>query len=159
MDSISISSFHGFRYFINFDFRSTGINDQKSFRGSCIKSLTIPNIATTLPRGFLADCFYLDHLVLPPSIETLTESVLFVSKNFRYLIALPITPPKCNANVFGYRDANQNLRTIFVPDASVNAYKADSIWGWTGWHIYPLSEFQTRFPDESGEDLKYYSVI
>ena len=153
-----IRTFHELRLFPKIDYSPNGVNDLKGFSGSSIQSLTLPEWCTNLSRHFLTNCYRLDHLILPPNITWIPESVLYVGTAFRYLVALPMVPPGCHGNAFGYRDANQKLKRIYVPDGSLEAYKASSFWGWGGWKLYPLSSFRTDFSNENDEDIRYYGL-
>jgi len=57
------------------------------------------------------------------------------------LIALPTTPPTVGAYIFSPTSAIPPLR-IYVPDASVSAYKSATNWSTYGVYIYPLSSYQ-----------------
>lgn len=132
------------------------------FMGSMVKEVLIPDWVKEIPRGFLVGCYELDHVILPPKVECLTEQVINVNdphSRFRYIISLAVVPPPVNENMFGYRDANQKIKTIFVPDESVSSYKSADVWNWKGWNIYPISEFQAMYPHETAKDLQYYHII
>jgi hypothetical protein len=148
-------------YFTSIAYTHFGKNENM-FMYSMVKEVLIPNWVKEIPRGFLVGCYELDHVILPPKIEYLTEQVINVNNphnRFRYLISLAAVPPPANENMFGYRDANQKIRTIFVPDESVSLYKSADVWNWEGWNIYPISEFQSVYPHETAKDLQYYHII
>lgn len=62
----------------------------------------------------------------------------------RYVVIKATTPPTCGTNILRY---NRNPK-IYVPDASVDAYKSTTGFDTYASHIYPISQFDTDFPGE-----------
>lgn len=66
------------------------------------------------------------------------------SLKVRYVVIKATTPPVCGTNIFRYN----NSPRLYVPDASVNAYKATTGFDTYINNIYPISQFYTDFPGE-----------
>ena len=66
--------------------------------------------------------------------------------NMRWIVFEPTTPPTFGGNPF-YID--YSYVKVFVPNDSVDAYKAVSQLSSVKARIYPISDFETYFPGES----------
>ena len=66
--------------------------------------------------------------------------------NMRWVVFEPATPPTFGGNPF-YID--YSYVKVFVPNDSVDAYKAVSQLSQVKARIYPISDFETYFPGES----------
>ena len=62
----------------------------------------------------------------------------------RYVVIKATTPPTCGTNILNY---NRNPK-IYVPDESVDAYKAATGFSTYASKIYPITQFETDFPGE-----------
>lgn len=90
----------------------TRIN-QTAFQSTGLTSVTIPSSVTRIDAQAFAQC-----------------------KNLVEVIMEPTTPPTFGANVF----IGCALTSIYVPDASVDAYKAATNWSTYASKIKPISE-------------------
>ena len=83
-----------------------------------------------------ANCTSLKQLEMN-QIERLDNSAFNSCRNLESIIIRVTTPPTLGTNVF----YNANICPIYVPDASVNAYKSASGWVEYASRIKPLSEY------------------
>lgn len=119
----------------NASFRSTGITAILSLG----KVKDIPGSSTWNYTPF-ANCLSLGTVVLPSTLESIGPNVFNNCKNLKWIKVLATTPPTLgNTNAF----MSTNNCPIYVPDASVDAYKGAS--GWSNAsiaaRIKPLSEY------------------
>ena len=100
-----------------------------------LTSVTIPNTVTTIGSAFKG-CTSLSRLELPSSITKLTSyDTVSGCTNLQSIIIYAETPPTCQTiqPLWGCDSAN-----IYVPKNSVDAYKADSKWGYYADRIFPI---------------------
>ena len=83
-------------------------------------------------RGFPSNL-----LLVIPSTVTHFGSELFYRLSSPKVVMLPTTPPSTDGSIFNYAS---NYK-IYVPDASVNDYKASSYWSMYANSIYPMSDY------------------
>lgn len=89
--------------------------------------------------GTFAEDSNMEILYLPTTITTLNAVSLAECTSLKTIICRAETPPlMANANIF----QSVQVSEIYVPDASVDAYKAASIWSSYASRIKPLSEYQ-----------------
>ena len=93
---------------------------------------------------------YIDTMIVPPSVTSVASRAWSGSSYkrvyMRWLVFEGTTPPSFAGNPF-YVDYGRIK--IFVPDDSVEAYKAVSQLSSVKSRIYPISEFEDYFPGES----------
>lgn len=117
-----------------------GFNDCAS-----IKKVTNLGKITTLNGVILGEsafirCSNLELVVLPSTLETITGSAygpFRLCNNLKTIICHAITPPSLQSNL---GDTHSSL-VIYVPDASVEAYKSATNWVTYANRIKPLSEY------------------
>ena len=103
-----------------------------------LSSFEIPSTVTEIKGNAFANCIALKHLSIPPNVTTIFYWVFNGCKAIEYFILQPITPP-----VLTHFDSfnNTNNCPIYVPDASLDAYKAANNWNKHTDRIKPMSEF------------------
>ena len=80
-----------------------------------------------------------EDVVIP---ETLTScGALFVNSNWGYIKMLPTTPPSATSSALFY---NSKVSAIYVPDASVEAYRTATNWSSLASRIKGISEMPTE---------------
>lgn len=152
-----IETFHEFRFF-------TGLSKMNGLFSGCtaLREVTFPPIIgynTTvadgamfsqsgirkviLPEGYTAvgvnfcnnaqNCVLID---LPSTMKSIANGIIWEVNNKVTIVCRAITPPTLDG--FGY---NGYAKAIYVPDASVDAYKAASGWSKQSNKIYPLSQY------------------
>ena len=107
-----------------------------SFWHSTIKSVTIPNSVTKIEQSFTY-CKNLLYVDIPESIAEIGGWCFYDDSKLSYVICRAVTPPTLGQQAF---DGTNN--PIYVPDESVEAYKAASNWSTYANRIKPLSEYQ-----------------
>jgi hypothetical protein len=139
----------------------TSYNGNLSFQGcNSLTKLKIQEGVTSLPLGLIIDCFSLKIVIIPSTITALNNSVFANNKTLKELefsndlttigqnvflnctsileyTFLSTTPPTL-ANINSFISINAACK-IYVPDASVSAYKAATNWSTYANYIYPLS--------------------
>ena len=140
---------------------SIGVN---AFRGcTSLKSLSMPHVVTT-NNNSVDGCISLENLELSDVLTTLGESTFYGCSKLPFVdlsatlttintyafyncsalttvIVRATTPPSLGANAFNNTPIAQGTGTIYVPDASVDAYKAATNWSTYADRIKPLSEY------------------
>ena len=153
----NIETFHEFRYF-------TGLAKMNGIFTGCtaLREITFPPIIgnnttvaaggmfsqsgirrVVLPEGYTAigenfcngaqDCILID---LPSTIASIGNGIIWLVNNKVTIVCRAIIPPALGG--WGY---NGYAKAIYVPDASVDAYKAATNWSYQSGKIYPLSEY------------------
>jgi hypothetical protein len=125
-----------------------------------LTNIKIPEGITTLTVGLISDCYSCKSAIIPSTITTLNNSVFGSNRSLTSLefsnslttigssvfsnctsileyTFLSTTPPTL-ANINSFTSINAACK-IYVPDASVAAYKAATNWVTYANYIYPLS--------------------
>jgi len=100
-----------------------------------LTSFEIPNSVTTIGNNAFAYCRGLTSIRIPNSVTTIGGSVFFECTGLTSITSLNTTPPTLGTNVFFNVPATC---PIYVPAASVNAYKAASGWSDRADYIQPI---------------------
>lgn len=126
---------------------------QNAFYGTGIKKVIDLGRITTLPDGFFnsqssysgvfARCTNLELIVFPATIEYIGSYCLatFSGSKLSTIICKAITPPTLGTAGLGGSTTNGTINSIYVPDASVTAYREASGWSAYADRIKPLSEY------------------
>lgn len=96
------------------------------FRGApSLRKVTLSDTATTIPTSMLSSCNSLQKADIPASVTEMGGSVFGGSAySFSVIRVYPTTPPTLgNSTVF-----TQNIKKIYVPAESVEAYKSATNW-------------------------------
>jgi hypothetical protein len=103
---------------------------------------------TSIPNG--THFSWTDKLVgitLPTTLTTMGEdNFKNMKSNLRYIRVLATTPPTLPTT--GNDISSMANVKVYVPDASVSAYKAANGWNMFEGKIFSLTQFATDFPDE-----------
>lgn len=113
----------------------TTISSGFAGRGN-LMSIDISTSKTTIANYCFRYNAQLEHVSIPDNITTINQQALANNPKLTSVVVNRTTPPTLGANVFN----NSTLATIYVPDASVEAYKAASGWSSYADRIKPLSE-------------------
>ncbi len=102
-------------------------------RGAGLTEYTIPNGVKTIEKCVFWKSNSLTSITIPDSVTEIGSSVFEDCKSLTSVYCKATTPPTLDENVFKFYDSSNNSYnnidcTIYVPRASVDAYKADSGW-------------------------------
>lgn len=125
-DSVTGIGISAFRYCIN------------------LTSVNIPNGVPAIKDATFWGCTNLTSIVIPSSVESLSASSFSQCSNLTTVIFNRITPPTMIINQWNsvFDGTHADLK-IYVPDASVDAYKTATNWVEYADRIYPLSSLPT----------------
>lgn len=90
---------------------------------SLLTSVDIPNTVTTIYSGAFRDCD-LNSVVIPSSVTIINSYAFYNNKNITSITVEAETPPTMSGSAL----SNTGSCSIYVPEASVDAYKAASGW-------------------------------
>ncbi len=94
-------------------------------------TLTIPNSITSIGSSTFAGCNGLSSVIIPSSVTTIGQAVFHNCQNLESITCKATTPPtlqSSSAFVTVLSGGGYNNYPIYVPAASVDAYKAASQW-------------------------------
>lgn len=140
---ISLSNYASFR------FQGTGIEfficnknyspPPYTFYGNqTLRKLILNSTLTTIGDQTFFLCYALSKkIIFPATLTTISGGTNFSGVYVRLYIFLSTTPPTL-ANINAFTGINPICK-IYVPDASVEAYKAATNWSFYANYIYPLS--------------------
>ena len=118
------------------DFTGTTFNQATSY----ITDVTIPSGVTSIGNNALNNFSRLTSVTIPSSVTSIGMSVFTNCSRLQYTVFNSVTPPTlANADAFN----NTNNCPIYVPAASVDAYKAANNWSSLASRIYPIAQVAT----------------
>ena len=124
-------------------FGITSIPTYAFFRDTKLKVIKLPNTITAINGRAFSQCNSLLYLDIPASVTSISTSAFtYQSSNngsMQYIRCMPTTPPSIVVSGTNKILDGTNNCPVYVPDASVNAYK--TAWSDVASRIYPLSEF------------------
>lgn len=131
----SVTTLYTIGYKSNVQVPSTVTEISNKMQGSNVANIDLGNVQTIRDRAFIS-ASWLTHIELPATITYIGTNCFYNRTNLQYIICRAITPPTCGSNIF------YNVKKpIYVPDDSVDAYKAANVWKGYAEYIKPLSEF------------------
>ena len=120
----SLTAFYG--EFASTDNRCLIINGVlNSFAPADLTEYSIPNSVTSIGLSAFEGCTSLTSIAIPNSITSIGVSAFWYCSSLASIYCKPTTPPTGGSSMF---DFNASDRKIYVPTASVDAYKAASYW-------------------------------
>ena len=111
---------------ITFDGDVTTIGSYAFYNRDTPTSVTIPNSVTVIGKGAFLDCDALTSITIPDGVTVIEEDVFYSCDALKTVYCKPTTPPSLDG-VYVF-DFNASDRKIYVPTASVDAYKAKENW-------------------------------
>ena len=109
---------------------------QKAFMNSGVVTVKLDNVIT-IGINVFQDCKSLESVVIGESYTGTGGAVFYGCSSLKTLIVKAITPPEIGGNML----TGANSCIIYVPDASVTAYREASGWSAYADRIKPLSEY------------------
>ena len=86
-------------------------------------SINIPSGVTSLPLNCFANCYSLEEIEIPSGMTTISSGAFANCSGLTSVTVNATTPPALGTNAF-----NNTNCPIYVPSASVNAYKTATNW-------------------------------
>ena len=116
---------------------------------SGLTSITIPNGVTTIQEGTFTGCKSLKNITIPENITTIGIGVFLDCSTLESVYCKATTPPVAtySSSSWGAFANNAENRKIYVPAASVAAYKAA-----VGWKEYADAIVGYDFEEDNVED-------
>jgi hypothetical protein len=140
LTGITTSLFHGNKAMLKANIPSlvTAINNSAFRDCSLIETINIPAGLTALEPTVFAGCVSIrSEMDIPAAINSVGATTFSGCRNILSYVFRATTPPTL-ANINAFTGINP-LCKIYVPDASVNDYKAATNWVTYADYIYPLS--------------------
>ncbi len=92
---------------------------------SRLTNVIIPDSVTSIGEWAFAGCYSLISVTIPDSVTSIGEWAFAYCSSLTSVYCKPTTPPRGGEDMF---DDNASGRKIYVPTASVDAYKAKLYW-------------------------------
>jgi len=100
---------------------------ESAFIGCQLKTIIMPEGVRSVGKKAYYNCWYATSLIIPASIISIGDSAFDGCSGLQSIICKPVNPPTCYSTAFD----NTNNCPIYVPQASVDEYKAAG-----GWWVY-----------------------
>ncbi len=134
----------------------TNIEAQAFIHCSSLTTITIPGSITILKSQLFNDCTSLKSVTIPKSVTEVESRVFYKCYSLRELYCYAENVPTTNIKAF--YDTNISPSTLYVPRASIDAYKTASPWSGFGTikaiedvkpEVTSIAINETNFPDEN----------
>ncbi len=114
------------------------------FATTSLRKLVLPNLVTHGNNVYGSNTVL--GIIIGDQITSISNEAFggAYALQVRYVVIKATTPPTCGTNILRY---NNNPK-IYVPDESVDAYKAAIGFSTYASKIYPITQFETDFPGE-----------
>jgi hypothetical protein len=101
-----------------------------------LESLVFPPHVTEITMGFFIGCTALRSVTIPAELTTIGKTVFTACPSLTEITCLCTTPPAVDLTTF--LSVKTNTISLYVPDESVDLYKATPIW--KGFNVKGISE-------------------
>ena len=125
---------------INFDPPVTLIGRAAFFRCHSLTSVTIPDSVTSIGISAFKDCDSLTSITIPDGVTEIGGSAFYGCTSLKEVYCKTSTPPTGGELMFSYYKRSDHYDIgckIYVPRASVSAYKAATGWSYYKSYIEP----------------------
>ncbi len=110
---------------VTFHKRVTSIGERAFYKCTSLTSVTIPDSVTEIGDEAFRYCTSLTSVTIPDSVTEIEWCAFYDCSSLKEVYCKPTTPPSGGSYMF-YNNASG--RKIYVPRASVDAYKAAQYW-------------------------------
>lgn len=104
----------------------TSVGESMFYYANGLESIEVPEGYTSLGYEAFASCSALKEVTLPSTLTAIDAEAFLGCSSLSTLTVKAATPIAITADVF--EDVDQSACTLYVPQASVEAYKADAQW-------------------------------
>lgn len=108
--------------------------DNNAFEGCDISSVDLPNSIGSIGEYAFYNCTGLKAITIPESVTKIGQNAFSYCADLNRVICKALTPPAAVWTAFGY---SYNSITLFVPNESLEAYRAHQVWS-RFTHIVPF---------------------
>ena len=119
-----------------------------------LQNLVVPQGVTEIGDAAFYGCAYLNQVSLPTSVSQIGDYAFANCSKMSKMNVKAVVPPTVSDKTF---DEVSLTMPVYVPDASVSAYKADAVWGRL--NIIGESSEQSALDNVNGTDAKVRKVI
>lgn len=106
-------------------------NTLRNFASKGLTQYEIPEGVTQIAFATFYYCVYLESITIPESVTSIEDMAFYCCDNLSSIYCKCATPPTLGEMVFDANDGEADIPincTIYVPTASVEAYKAATYW-------------------------------
>jgi hypothetical protein len=121
------------------------INSYAFYSCFAITAVELPNSVETVGKYAFDDCDAMETLIIGSGLLS-TDMYSFSMKNLKNVVCMAVAAPDLGMNSF--YDTNVSAAVLYVPDESVEAYKAANQWKNFG-SIKPLSQIPAGIIDDT----------
>ena len=104
----------------------TTIGDWAFYNCHELRNLVLPAGVTEIGKAAFFNCTYLDQVIMPASVQTIGDNAFAFCSRMSKMQVKAVVPPSINTKTF---EEVSRMMPVYVPTASVTAYKADALWG------------------------------
>lgn len=106
--------------------KSVKLIGKQAFLGTALKSVVVPDAVTEIQDQAFSTCDNLETVTLGTGVTTLGNKAFEKAPNVKRVTVNAAVPPTCGKVLF--EDAVYTAASLYVPTASVEAYKAAEMW-------------------------------
>ena len=117
-----------------------------AFHYCLFESIEIPEGVTALGYSAFYCCTKLEQVILPSTLTLMDHGVFYLCTALTSVTCKATTPPSGGKNYF--QDVDLSACKLYVPEGSVEAYKADEQWSGFGDNILPIPDPHTAIDPE-----------